>query len=121
MDHFEDTLEPWLGSPVAQSMIQEHGIQIGLKAPYLLHALLAYSASHLSRLHPDQPKYSEAAKTHFTRSLQAYSTELVYELERGNANALLSASGILAKLSFINTPVLSNEKMSAPPVPAWIR
>ncbi|KAI7360196.1 hypothetical protein KC320_g222 [Hortaea werneckii] len=121
MDHFEDTLEPWLGSPVAQSMIQEHGIQIGLKAPYLLHALLAYSASHLSRLHPEQPKYSEAAKTHFTRSLQAYSTELVYELERGNANALLSASGILAKLSFINTPVLSNEKMSAPPVPAWIR
>ncbi|GAB1733475.1 hypothetical protein NU195Hw_g9379t1 [Hortaea werneckii] len=121
MDHFEDTLEPWLGSPVAQSMIQEHGIQIGLKAPYLLHALLAYSASHLSRLHPEQPKYSEAAKIHFTRSLQAYSTELVYELERGNANALLSASGILAKLSFINTPVLSNEKMSAPPVPAWIR
>ncbi|RMY34567.1 hypothetical protein D0865_14150 [Hortaea werneckii] len=121
MDHFEDTMEPWLGSPVAQSMIQAHGVQIGLKAPYLLHAILAYSASHLSRLHPEQPKYSEAAKIHFTRSLQAYSTELVYELERGNANALLSASGILAKLSFINTPVLSNEKMSAPPVPAWIR
>ncbi|RMZ00515.1 hypothetical protein D0862_06691 [Hortaea werneckii] len=121
MDHFEDTLEPWLGSPVAQSMIQAHGVQIGLKAPYLLHAILAYSASHLSRLHPEQPKYSEAAKTHFTRSLQAYSTELVYELERGNASALLCASGILAKLSFINTPVLSNEKMSAPPVPAWIR
>lgn len=122
MDHFEDCSEPWLGSPTAQSMIQAYGIQQGLQSPYLLHAILAYSASHLGHLHPDEKKYGEAARTHFTRSLQAYSTELVYELERGNANALLAASGLLAKLSFINTPVLSGDAASPPAtVPPWVR
>ncbi|TKA28212.1 hypothetical protein B0A50_04184 [Salinomyces thailandicus] len=122
MDHFEDTTEPWIGSPLTQTMIQEHGLMLALQAPYLLHAILAYSASHLSHLHPEQRKYSVAARTHFTRSLQAYSTELVYEVEKGNANALLGASGMLAKLSFINTPVLSEDSTPFPAtMPPWIR
>ncbi|KAK4550274.1 hypothetical protein LTR36_003241 [Oleoguttula mirabilis] len=121
LDHFEDTTEPWLGSPYSQNMIQTHGISLGLQAPYLLHAILAYSASHLRHLHPEVKKYSIAATMHFTRSLQAYSSQLVYEVESGNANALLSASGLLAKLSFINTPVMSAEAAGSDPVPAWIR
>ncbi|KAK5135350.1 hypothetical protein LTR08_005292 [Meristemomyces frigidus] len=58
---------------------------------------------------------------HYTRSLQAYSTELVYEVEKGNATALLAASGLLAKLSFINTPLMSAEAAGGDPIPAWIR
>ena len=33
MDHFEDTLEPWIGSSVAQRWIQARGLQLGLMAP----------------------------------------------------------------------------------------
>ena len=124
MDHFEDFSEPWIGSHVAQRVTQENGVLMGLQASYLLHAILAYSASHLSHLYPEQKKYSDAAKLHYTRSLQAYSTQLVYELEKGsaNANALLSASGLLAKLSFINTPLMSEDSdgVSAA-VPPWIK
>ncbi|KAK5124274.1 hypothetical protein LTR85_001977 [Meristemomyces frigidus] len=58
---------------------------------------------------------------HYTRSLQDYSSQLVYEIDSGNANALLAASGLLAKLSFINTPLMSAEAAGGDPVPAWIR
>ena len=58
---------------------------------------------------------------HYTRSLQAYSSQLVYEIELGNATALLAASGILAKLSFINTPLMSTAAAGGDPGPAWIR
>lgn len=121
MDHVEDTVEPWIGSAYSQRMGRIHGIALGLQAPYLLHAFLAYSASHLRHLHPDQKKYEVAATMHYTRSLQAYSSQLVYEVENGNATALLCASGLLAKLSFINTPLISAGVAVGDTVPAWIR
>jgi hypothetical protein len=123
VDHFEDCPDNWLGSPFSQGLIQRGGVEMSFKAPYLLHAILAYSAKHLSFLYPDEQKYSVAATIHYTRSLQEYSSQLVYHVEQGNANALLAASGILAKLSFINTPVMmANTPLAAATVvPAWIR
>jgi len=120
--HFETHSEHWLGSPTAQSIIQQYGFELALNAPYLMHAILAISAKHLSYLHPETEKYRMAATMHYTRSLQAYSAQLVYDIDHGNANALLGASGLLAKLSFINTPTMSDEKPTASgSAPAWIR
>ncbi|KXL51509.1 MAG: hypothetical protein FE78DRAFT_26394 [Acidomyces sp. 'richmondensis'] len=122
IDHFENHAEHWLGSPTAQSIIQQHGFELALNAPYLMHAILAISAKHLSHLYPAAEKYRVAATVHYTRSLQAYSAQLVYDIDHGNANALLGASGLLAKLSFINTPTMSDEKpTTSGSAPAWIR
>ena len=33
MDHFEDTVEPWIGSSKAQKWVQGSGLQLGLMAP----------------------------------------------------------------------------------------
>ncbi|TKA83894.1 hypothetical protein B0A55_00109 [Friedmanniomyces simplex] len=123
VDHFIDYTDLWIGSNTSQGVIQRHGFEMALDAEYLLHAMLACSAKHLSYLHPEVKKYDVAATLHYTRSLQAYSAQLCYDLERGNANAMLATSGLLAKLTFINTPTMSgNRPLAADNGPtAWIR
>ncbi|KAK5674737.1 hypothetical protein LTS10_012473 [Elasticomyces elasticus] len=123
VDHIFDYSDLWIGSHVSQGVIQTHGFDMALDAEYLLHAMLACAAKHLSYLHPDVKKYEVAATLHYTRSLQAYSAQLCYDLERGNANAMLATSGLLAKLTFINTPTMcANRPLAADNGPtAWIR
>ncbi|KAK0935591.1 hypothetical protein LTR29_012817 [Friedmanniomyces endolithicus] len=123
VDHFIDYTDLWIGSSTSQGVIQRHGFEMALESEHLLHAMLACSAKHLSHLHPDVKKYDVAATLHYTRSLQAYSAQLCYDLEQGNANAMLATSGLLAKLTFINTPTMSaNRPLAADNGPtAWIR
>ncbi|KAK0946413.1 hypothetical protein LTR29_002175 [Friedmanniomyces endolithicus] len=123
VDHFIDYTDLWIGSSTSQGVIQKHGFELALESEHLLHAMLACSAKHLSHLHPDVKKYDVAATLHYTRSLQAYSAQLCYDLEQGNANAMLATSGLLAKLTFINTPTMSaNRPLAADNGPtAWIR
>ncbi|KAK0257483.1 hypothetical protein B0A54_08890 [Friedmanniomyces endolithicus] len=123
VDHFIDYTDLWIGSSTSQGVIQRHGFEMALESEHLLHAMLACSAKHLSHLYPDVKKYDVAATLHYTRSLQAYSAQLCYDLEQGNANAMLATSGLLAKLTFINTPTMSaNRPLAADNGPtAWIR
>ncbi|KAK1056040.1 hypothetical protein LTR12_013872 [Friedmanniomyces endolithicus] len=123
VDHFIDYTDLWIGSSTSQGVIQRHGFEMALESEHLLHAMLACSAKHLSHLHPHVKKYDVAATLHYTRSLQAYSAQLCYDLEQGNANAMLATSGLLAKLTFINTPTMSaNRPLAADNGPtAWIR
>ncbi|KAK0260657.1 hypothetical protein LTS09_004954 [Friedmanniomyces endolithicus] len=123
VDHFIDYTDLWIGSSTSQGVIQKHGFELALESEHLLHAMLACSAKHLSHLRPDVKKYDVAATLHYTRSLQAYSAQLCYDLEQGNADAMLATSGLLAKLTFINTPTMSaNRPLAADNGPtAWIR
>ncbi|KAK3111919.1 hypothetical protein LTR53_012356 [Teratosphaeriaceae sp. CCFEE 6253] len=123
VDHFIDWPHLWIGSDVSQGVVRKHGFEMALDAEYLLHAILACSATHLSNLHPEVKKYDTAATLHYTRSLQAYSSQLVFDLERGNGNAMLCASGLLAKLTYINTPILyANEPLTGQTGPiSWVR
>ncbi|KAK5108850.1 hypothetical protein LTR62_007740 [Meristemomyces frigidus] len=123
VDHFLDTTEMWIGSPVSQGIIQKHAFPMALHASYLLHAVLACAAKHLSWLRPEESKYERAAALHYTRSLQAYSVQLVYDIEHGDANAMISASGLLAKLTLINMVASYGEaplSREASPT-SWIR
>ncbi|KAF2772032.1 hypothetical protein EJ03DRAFT_307570 [Teratosphaeria nubilosa] len=121
-EHFETETRYFVGSPVCQSIIQKHGFGLATQARYMMHAILAISAKHLSFLYPDVEKYSIAATLHYTRALQDYSSQLVYDIEHGNASALIATSGLLAKLSFINTPILTADTpLAGNSTPAWIK
>ncbi|KAK4565495.1 hypothetical protein LTR86_004112 [Recurvomyces mirabilis] len=123
VDHFLDTTELWVGSPVSQTIIQRHAFPMALHASYLLHAVLGCAASHLQFLHPGETKYATAALHHYTRSLQAYSSQLVHDIEHGDGQAMMAASGLLAKLTFINTVAMNaDEPLSSRTSPVcWIR
>lgn len=122
VDHFLDTEEYWVGSPLSQTFIRQHGMQLTTHASYMMHTIISSAATHLSFLHPHEKKYSTAAMLHYTRALRAYSAQLVYDLERGNALAMLATTGIVAKLSFIYTPQqTADTPLAADTSPSWIR
>ncbi|KIW03987.1 uncharacterized protein PV09_04818 [Verruconis gallopava] len=50
VDHFTTCKNEWLATPIFQQLVQRHGLQLGTQAEYLLHAILAVSASHLTHL-----------------------------------------------------------------------
>lgn len=53
------------------------GLQYALKAPYLLHQFLAYSARHLAHLYPGRYLYYlNQADTHQTRAIQLFNTAI---------------------------------------------
>lgn len=50
LDHFAETNFPWAGSPQCQRVLQTWGLTLAVTNPFLMHGILAFSASHLRRL-----------------------------------------------------------------------
>jgi hypothetical protein len=102
LDHFMEATTVWIGSPKVQKVMQEYGLQLSLTAPYLLHSIAAFSASHLSLSRPNQKKYSMAAILHYERSLTSYSIELRTHLDASNADSIIGCSHLQTMLAFGN-------------------
>jgi hypothetical protein len=109
LDHFVETKVPWIGSPECQRIMQEHAFRLALEAPYLLHAILAFSATHLSFLHPDEKKYGIAAATHYECSLALYSSQLRTGLNGVSADAIFACCHLHSMLAFRNVYLASTE------------
>lgn len=101
LNHFiEDTNVVWIGSPKVHKVMQESGLRLCLKAPYLLYSILAFSASHLSVLNPDCERYRTAAIYHYEQSLASYLTELGSPLQTSRADSIVGCSHLQTMLAF---------------------
>lgn len=110
IDHFLDTTTPWLGSPKLQKIIQKDGLLLALRAPYLLHSILAISASHLSYLHPEQKKYEVAATIHYQHALTSYSSQLRTGVDAESADSVIGCGYLQTMLAFENIFRASKEE-----------
>ena len=119
MDHFFKIDIPCIGSPECQRTLQQYGLQLSIGASYLLYAILAFSASHLSFLFPEQKKYGIAATINYDRSLASYLAEIRTGLDANNANAILGACHLHTMLAFRN--VLSNNSAEGDLAFTWLR
>lgn len=97
IDHFLTDTTPWIGSPQCQKVLQQHGIRLGLEAPHFLHAILAFSASHIDYMHPDL-KFRLAAVHHCDRLLSLYSAEM----RRMNSDNVVHLYGTCTLLSYLS-------------------
>jgi hypothetical protein len=119
LNHFFETTDPWIGSTVCQRTMQQHCLQLSVRAPYLLHAVLAFSASHLSFLLPHERRYRVTATFHYDLSLASYSSQIRIRLDAANADSLLGACYLHTMLAFRNLESADNTEDHSPFT--WLR
>lgn len=110
VDHFDQTRTPWIGSVECQKTLQNCALQLAPGAPYLLHTVLAFSASHLSFLHPNEKKYALASILHYEHSLTLYSSKLGTSLTEAEADSLFACCHLQTMLAFRNLYLTWMEK-----------
>lgn len=99
LNHFLQTSEPlWMGSTHCQSLLQQHAPRLALESDCLLHAMLAFSSSHIAALRPEQHRYETAGALHYSHALQSYRKAL--NDGRVDADALFACCMLLTLLSF---------------------
>jgi hypothetical protein len=82
-------VDEWQHSSVAV------GLKEGVKAPYLMHGLLAFSAQHLAYLHPERSShYLHQAVSHQTRGISLFNAAW-NDLNESNCVAMVLFSSIL--------------------------
>ncbi|KAK5172200.1 uncharacterized protein LTR77_003838 [Saxophila tyrrhenica] len=104
IDHFlTPTLTPWIGSALAQITMQAYALRLAMEAPYLLHTILAFFATHLSCLYPSEEKWSVAATMRYSLSLTQYLGRLIEQsLGPGDADAISTAAVLHTMLASIH-------------------
>jgi hypothetical protein len=108
LQHFETVTYTTVGSPIAQHVVKQSVLRIALQHPYLMHATLAVSATHLKHLlptatHPVQHTANAIAESyHWQRALHLFQAELSSPggLGKHNMDPILSTCMLLAILSF---------------------
>jgi len=121
LDHFINITTPCIGSPEFQRILHEEGFRLSVEAPYLLHTILAFSASHLSYLWPQEQNYGMVATFHYDLSLTLYRTQILSGLDAKNADALLGCCHLQSMLAFRGVGSADfNEDRSTLPF-TWLR
>jgi hypothetical protein len=82
--------------------MQLHSLQLSVGAPYLLHAIIAFSARHLNFLRPDEKDYDIVASLHYGQSLVAYTSQLRDSLDAKNSEAMVGCCHLHTILAFEN-------------------
>lgn len=114
-DHFmETTDELWIGPPQCLKILQQHGPRLAMTCSYLLHAMLSFSAYHLSFLHPGTRKYFISSTLHYDHSLTSYSATLRDHLETADPDGLLACSMLLGMIAFRNLSVHEPDLQTSP-------
>lgn len=93
LSHFVGCEDEWLAAPTFQQVLQQHGIQLGLQSDYLLHALMAVTASHLHYLDPENAVLKLIYGFHNSLSLRLYREKLNNILPE-DADALFACGAI---------------------------
>ncbi|KAF2117909.1 hypothetical protein BDV96DRAFT_644246 [Lophiotrema nucula] len=112
IDHFLDEETLWMGSPENQYALQHHGVKLGLEAPYLLHAILAFSSSHMYYQNWES-RFKTAATYHYDRLLALYVSQLT-KIDAVNIDHLLGTCNLHVMLSFFNVSVDHPEPFEDP-------
>lgn len=101
VEHFVDTNYSWLGSQPVQGILQQKGLELAKTAPYLLHAILSVSASHLSHLRGYQKSLCSSAIINYNLSLEKYTSQLE-SINSDNVDSILACCLIHVILAFGN-------------------
>lgn len=118
--HFFNTRELWLGSPEYQQIIQKE-VSLAMEAPYLLHAILAISATHLSRIAPSERRNIVAA-LHYQHALRTYSAQLGKPIFCQHVDAIVGCGFMHTMLAFENISRLStSQKVDNAGNATWLR
>ncbi|KAF2671243.1 hypothetical protein BT63DRAFT_210969 [Microthyrium microscopicum] len=120
IDHWHEVSVPCIGSPPVQQMMQEKGIKLGLEAPFLLHAILTFSATHLAYLYPFESQYSLAASIHYGEFLRGYGCEL-NRASQENADQLFGTCFLVDMLTFFNASQHLNMNDTLIPDISWVK
>ena len=110
--HFENLTYTTLGSSIVQAVIHTSNLKHATSYPYLMHATLALSATHLKHLLPasNNPKlHRQHALTeayHWQRALHLFRMELdsPVGLDGHNMDPIISTSMLLSRVSFAAPP-----------------
>ena len=100
LQHFESVAFSTMGSPAIQNAMRKDGLLLAQTAPFLFHAIFAYSANHLSYLQPAHQGHHISAIYHKQLALQLYTKELSGPIGRHNMDAIFAACMILAVLAY---------------------
>ncbi|KAI8278286.1 Sterol uptake control protein 2 [Colletotrichum sp. SAR11_240] len=82
---------------------------LAFKEEYLMAAMLATSARHLSVMRPDEPLYDEAALALLSRSCAGFSTALSQDDDREKHNPLFFTAMLIHYLTWCNLDFLEDE------------
>lgn len=93
LSHFIGCQDEWLAAPTFQQILQQHGIQLGLRSEYLLHAILAVTASHLHYLDPTKAELKLIFGFHNSFSLRLY-REKLNKIQPEDADSLFACGAI---------------------------
>lgn len=93
LSHFIGCEDEWLAAPTFQQILQQHGVELGLRSEYLLHAILAVTASHLHYLDPTKAELKLIYGFHNSLSLRLY-REKLNNIQPEDADALFACGAI---------------------------
>jgi hypothetical protein len=94
----------WLAAPIFQQILQQHGVQLGLRSDYLLHALLAVTASHMYFLDTTEAELKLLSSFHYSLSLRLY-REKLSNIQSDDVDAIF-ACGIIHTILVIRYTIL---------------
>ena len=100
LSHFEKSAISTMGPPHLQASLHDNALRLAQDAPFLLHAILAYSSEHLRILKPSDRPYWQAAIYHRQRGLQLYRKALGRSVNRENMDAIFAACMLFAVLAY---------------------
>ena len=101
LSHFEQAASRTIGAPHIQNAMRKNGLLLAQEAPFLLHAIQAYSLHHLYYLNPTNRHYKESATYHRQRGLQMYLHELNGLIAPHNMDAIFATCMIFAVLAYV--------------------
>lgn len=104
VSHFVTCEDEWLATPTFQRIVQQHGVQLGLHSDYLLHAILAVTASHLHYLDPTKAELVLIYGFHNSLSLRLY-REKLNNMQPEEADALFACGAIHTIMAIRHTMV----------------
>lgn len=106
-------------SPGAHDLFQKELPRVALSFPYLLHQILALSASHLADLRPDRrAAYSMRASRHQSLSIGGMRTALAGSITQANCHALFATSAMLMASTCASHRYTSHRYNLAPSPPS---
>jgi Fungal specific transcription factor domain len=99
--HFEETASSTLSSPTGRRIMKAKVPSIIQQYPFLLHSVLAFSATHLRHLGQLGAEMGIASSFHTQRALQLYAQRLRQPVADDEMDAMLAACLMLTGLSFV--------------------
>ncbi|KAB5566725.1 hypothetical protein GE09DRAFT_1218982 [Coniochaeta sp. 2T2.1] len=109
--HFEKVTQHTLAFPEIWDMM----LQESFKHEYLMHAILAISAKHMSVLRPQDPRYAEAAIVLLNQSIQSFRGTLDTPITMDNCESRLGTSILINYMAWTELGFLDGQLITADP------